>query len=144
MLNTSGLHLFGLNSDTIEAPIARWDKDQLYKLTAITDKGCDSHSKILIRRFAGPELYIPTAFSPNGDGLNDVLRVFPVGIRTFHFFAVYNRYGQVLFQTTDYSKGWDGTVNGKKAEPGTYVAYATAIDYKGNPMVKKITVVLVR
>jgi gliding motility-associated-like protein len=51
--------------------------------------------------------------TPNKDGLNELLKVFPVGIRSFNFFAVYNRYGQQVFYTTNYSEGWDGTYKGK-------------------------------
>lgn len=135
----------GLNDAAIENPIATLDKDQAYRLDAVTDKGCDSHSQVLIKRYKGPELYIPNAFTPDGDGKNDLLKVFPVGIRTFKFLTIYNRYGQIVFRTTDYTKGWNGAYeNGKKADQGTYVAVSQAIDYKGNLMTKKTTVVLIR
>jgi gliding motility-associated-like protein len=133
----------GLNNATKENPVATLDRDQLYRLDAITDKGCDSHTRILIKRFKGPELYIPSAFTPNADGLNDVLRVFPVGIKSFSSFAVYDRYGQKMFSTTDYNEGWDGRFKGKPVNPGTYVAYATAIDYHGIPMINKVSVVII-
>jgi hypothetical protein len=100
----------GLNNDNVENPVATYDKDQLYRLEALTDKGCDSHSKIFIKRYKGAELYIPNAFSPDGDGSNDVLKIFPVGIKTFKFFAVYNRYGQEVYRTSDYTHGWDGII----------------------------------
>lgn len=134
----------GLSDATLENPIAILDRDQLYRLDAISDKGCDSHSKVLIKRFKGPELYIPTAFTPNKDGLNDVLRVFPVGIISFKFFSVYNRYGQEVFRTTNFSEGWDGTYRRLPLETGTYVAVARAIDYRGNEMMNKVSVVLIR
>lgn len=134
----------GLNNPSLENPVATLSKDQLYKLDAVTDKGCDSHSSILIKRYNGPELYIPTAFTPNGDGLNDVLKVFPVGTKKFHFFSVYDRKGQQLFYTADYNKGWDGTFSGSKMESGVYIVYATATDYKGNAMIKKGTVTIIR
>jgi hypothetical protein len=68
----------------------------LYRLATITDQGCESHSQILIKRYKGPELYIPSAFTPNGDGTNDVLKVFPAGIRSFDYMSVFNRFGQQL------------------------------------------------
>lgn len=134
----------GLNSTTIGNPIAILDRDQLYYLNSISKEGCDANSKILIRRYLGPELYIPSAFTPNKDYLNDVLHVFPVGIRSFDFFAVYNRFGERLFYTTDYNKGWDGTYKGQQQDPATYVVVAKAIDYKGNVMLKKLSVILIR
>ncbi len=134
----------GLSNDTIENPVATLNTDQVYLLDAITNKGCDSHSKISIRRFKGPELYIANAFTPDRDGLNDVLHVFPVGILSFESFSIYNRYGQRLFHTTDLTKGWDGNFNNQASDSGNYVAVAKAVDYKGNRMIKSVNVMLIR
>ncbi|RYZ98444.1 MAG: PKD domain-containing protein [Sphingobacteriaceae bacterium] len=134
----------GLNNNTIENPIALYEKDQLYYLDALTKEGCDSRTKINIRRYKGPELYIPNTFTPNNDGLNDVLKVLPAGIRSFEFFAVYNRLGQQIFYTKDFNKGWNGTFKGNPQDPGAYVVVAKAVDYKGKPMLKKLSVLLMR
>ncbi len=134
----------GLNNNAIGNPIATYDRDQLYYLDATTKEGCDSRSRILIKRFKGPELYIPSAFTPNGDGYNDYLKVFPAGIKSFDYFAVYNRFGQQVFYTKDFSKGWDGTFKGSKLDPGAYVAMAKAVDYKGRVMFQKLSVLLLR
>ncbi|MET0299808.1 MAG: PKD domain-containing protein [Flavitalea sp.] len=134
----------GLNADNIENPIATLATDQLYKLYSISDQGCEAWSQIFIKRYEGPELYIPNAFTPNSDGKNDQLKVFPVGIRKFHFLAVYNRSGQLLFKTNDYTKGWNGYLNGTKMDAGTYVAVAEAEDYRGKTMMQKTTVILIR
>jgi gliding motility-associated-like protein len=134
----------GLNNAFIRNPIATLDVDQQYVLNTFSKEGCDSRSKILIRRYKGPELYMPNAFSPNGDVVNEVLRVFPVGIKSFGYFSVFTRGGQRIFHTTDYTRGWDGTFKGAKLDPGTFVVVATAVDYKGNAMFKKGTVVLLR
>ena len=134
----------GLNNAHIENPIAVLDEDQLYELNSMSMYGCDARSKILIRRYKGPELFIPNAFTPNDDGLNDKLKVFPVGIKYFYSFAVYNRFGVCLFYTTDYYQGWDGTYKGVKSDPGNFVAIAKALDYRGNVMTKKTNVLLLR
>ena len=134
----------GLNNASIENPIATLDHDQLYQLDVYTKEGCDSHSQIFIKRYKGPELYIPNAFSPNGDGKNDVLKVFPVGIKSFTFFAIYNRYGEMVFKTNDYTHGWDGTFRGIRQDAGTFVVVAQATDYKGNTISTKGTVILLR
>jgi gliding motility-associated-like protein len=136
--------LTGLNNASAENPVATLDKDQLYKLYSISEQGCEAYSEIFIKRYAGPELYIPNAFTPDNDGKNDLLKVFPVGIRKFDYLAVYSRNGQLLYRTTDYSKGWNGIFNGKKLEGGTYVAVAQAQDYQGKAMMKKTTVILLR
>ncbi len=134
----------GLNDGSKENPVATLDRDQVYKLDAITDKGCDSHTSIRIKRYKGPEIYIPTAFTPNNDGRNDYLQVFPIGTRAFEFFAVYNRYGEQIYYSTDPMKGWDGTYKGAKLGTGNFVVVAKAVDYKGSPILKKENVVLIR
>jgi gliding motility-associated-like protein len=134
----------GLDNPNIETPVATLDIEQEYKLHSVTKEGCIKDSKIIIKRYAGPELYVPTGFTPNKDGLNDVLKVFPVGIKQFNYFAVYNRNGNLIFKTTDYNKGWDGMHNGKEVDAGTYVYITEAIDYRGNRMLKKGSVVVIR
>ena len=134
----------GLNDAHIENPITTYDKEQLYRLDAVTNEGCDAHSKILIKRFDGPEIYIPTAFTPNNDRLNDKLKAFPVGMSKLNFFAVYDRYGQQIFYTTDFTKGWDGNIKGMPAQSGNYIAVAQAVTYTGKPFPKKTNVVLIR
>lgn len=134
----------GLNSTVIVNPVATHNQLQLYNLDAFTKEGCDTHTKILIKRYKGPELYIANAFTPNGDGSNDVLHVFPVGIKSFNYFTVYNRFGNVVFHTNNYANGWDGRVKGAPAEAGSFVAVALATDYRGKVLRNKVTVVLIR
>jgi gliding motility-associated-like protein len=134
----------GLNNTTIENPIAILDREQTYLLNTITKEGCDRSSKIVVKRYQGPELYIPNAFTPNNDGNNDLLKVFPIGIKTFQYLAIYDRYGKLVFKTTDYSKGWNGTFNGQQLNTGTFVYLAQAIDYKDRPITRKGTIVLLR
>lgn len=134
----------GLNDPTLENPVATYDKEIYYRLDAITNEGCDAHSVIFIKRYKGPEIYIPTAFTPNQDGLNDVLKAIPVGMKGLGYFAVYDKFGHQLFYTTDFTKGWDGKIKGQVADSGTYVAVVTATDYMGNPIMRKTTVVLIK
>lgn len=65
-------------------------------------------------------LYIPNAFSPDGDGLNDVFRAEGTGIRSFHM-RIYDRWGELVFETEDPTKVWDGSFRGAPATPGVYV-----------------------
>jgi gliding motility-associated-like protein len=134
----------GLSNPTIEKPVATSDKDIEYTLYSITDKGCEKTSNIFIKRYAGAEIYIPNAFTPNGDGKNDLLKVFPVGFKSFDYVAVFNRYGQQVFFTKDWNQGWDGRVNGFRQDAGTYAVVTKMTDYNGNVMVRKSTVVLVK
>ncbi len=134
----------GLSQVDIEKPLATLDRDQIYQLYTITDKGCKARSEISIKRFAGPELYMPTAFTPNNDGVNDRFFVTPIGIKSFGYMAVYNRWGQLLFRTTNYNEGWDGKLGGMPVGTNTFVVVAQAIDYKGKVLFRKGTVTLVK
>ena len=134
----------GLNNAFIYNPIATLNSDQTYILKATTPGGCESYDQMTVRIYKGPEIYVPTGFSPNGDGRNDILKAFPVGISKFENFSVFNRYGQKIFSTDDYNKGWDGTFKSAKQNSGVYVWMASAVDFKGNKMFRKGTVMLIR
>ncbi len=65
--------------------------------------------------------FIPTAFTPNGDGLNDVFRIGNIKYDRLDDFSIYNRWGQLVYHNTyDPTQGWDGTFNGVKQDMGTY------------------------
>lgn len=85
----------------------------------------------------------PSAFSPNGDGSNDVLLVRGKNIATLYF-AVYNRWGQKIFETTNINKGWDGTLNGNLQPEETYAYIIQATFLDGNSGSKRGSVILLR
>jgi gliding motility-associated-like protein len=91
-----------------------------------------------------PDLYVPGAFTPNGDGKNDIFRPIPIGIEKLHYFKVYNRLGQLIYSTTIQKQGWDGTFKGKPQDPGVFVWTAEAVDYLGKTVFKKGIVTLIR
>lgn len=68
-------------------------------------------------------VFIPNSFTPNGDGLNDRFRAMPIRPVQYFQLAVYNRYGQKLFETTDPARGWDGTFKNKQQPSGGYTYY---------------------
>ncbi|HAO46469.1 MAG TPA: PKD domain-containing protein, partial [Chitinophagaceae bacterium] len=82
--------------------------------------------------------------SPNGDGLNDVFRPIPVGIKSTEYFRVFDRYGKLVFQTNKWLEGWDGMFKGKQALEGTYVWTIKGLDKNGRVIEMKGTVILVR
>jgi gliding motility-associated-like protein len=89
-------------------------------------------------------LYVPTAFSPNGDGLNDILRPKALGIRSLTFFRVYNRWGELIFSTSQINAGWDGRYKGNPQDPGTFVWEAEAVTFRGETIRVKGNSVLIR
>ena len=134
----------GLNDPRIENPVAILDVSMLYRLDAVNNEGCDSHSRILIKRMKGPDIFIPTAFTPNNDRLNDVLKAIPVGMKELKYFAVFNRLGEQVYFTKDFLQGWNGFYKGLPAPAGTYIAVAYATDYTGKDFKKKESVVLIK
>lgn len=120
------------------------DTSLLIKVVARSQSGCiDSAFARLIVDPAGKNIFIPTAFTPNNDGRNDVFRVLGGTIRQLDF-KIYNRWGQMLFSTKDRKKGWDGTYAGTSQPTGTYVYYVRAVLEDGAVAVKKGTVNLIR
>ncbi len=116
-----------------------------YIVRAIGAGGCYAEDDVIVRVFkTGPDLFVPSAFTPNGDGKNDVIRPVGVGIATLQYFRIFNRWGQLVFSTSQTGKGWDGTLNGTPQPPGTYVFEAVGTDQLGNRVYKKGTIVLIR
>ena len=134
----------GLNDTRLPNPVAVNTFDRRYIVRAFTPVGCASYDTLLIKIYDGPEIYVPRAFSPNNDGKNEILKAIPVGISSFNYFTVYNRFGQVMFSTTVPNKGWDGYYKGKAQLSGAYTWIASAVGYSGNSLFRKGTVVLVR
>jgi gliding motility-associated-like protein len=90
------------------------------------------------------DIYVPTAFTPNKDGKNDVLRPALAGIKDLRYFRVYNRWGQLIFETKAENAGWDGTVKGIKQESGVMVWVAEGLGVDGKVYFRKGTCMLIR
>lgn len=105
--------------------------------------GCSVNDSILIEVLLTIHYGIPNAFSPNGDGENDVLYVRGDGIDRMTL-MIYNRYGQMVFKSEDQKNGWDGTHNGKAVNPGVFVYYLELSLANGETVKLKGNVTLVR
>ena len=135
----------GLSDPNIRNPIATLSSDYSYFLRVSTPEGCAAIDTINIHVFqTNPDIFVPTAFTPNNDKLNDFLIPLPVGIEQFDFFKVYNRFGQLIFSTTEVGKGWDGKIGGQDQSNGTFVWYVQGKDYTGKRVFKKGTSVLLK
>jgi gliding motility-associated-like protein len=149
-VNNTGLNNFlwspvsGLNNPFIANPIAVLDHDMTYYMFASTPFGCKAFDTINIKVYPDPEIYVPNAFTPNNNATNDQLKAIPVGMKAFHFFRIFNRFGEQVFFTADPSKGWDGRIKGKLQNTGTYVWIAEAIDYRGNLIQRNGTTILIQ
>jgi gliding motility-associated-like protein len=94
------------------------ETDYLVKIT--TASGCVTIDSILVRVFKTGDIFVAKAFTPNADGVNEKIYPLTVGIKQFLYLRIYNRWGQLMFETTSISNGWDGTSNGKKQPMDTY------------------------
>lgn len=106
--------------------------------------GCEGNDSIYVWAVGQGSLFVPSAFSPNGDGNNDLFRPKSVGFRKYKYFKVFNRFGELVFDSKTIGEGWDGTYSGKKADIGTYFWMLDAEDKDGNSIKKKGDVVLIR
>jgi len=135
----------GLSDPTIINPVVTLNAgDITYTLTLTTDEGCKGTDVVKISVYQAPEIYVPTGFTPNGDGRNDLLRALPVGIKEFKYFKVFNRWGQMIYTTANERMGWDGKVNGVAQPTSTFVWIAEGIDFKGNKVFRKGSSTLIR
>ena len=89
-------------------------------------------------------VFIPNAFTPNGDGINDIFRIPPENKNVLVRFTIYNRYGQLVFSTDDNSKGWDGTFKNKQQPMGVYVYDLIMKGHTGKKLKSKGEFVLIR
>lgn len=135
---------FGLSNPNIANPLARLFADQTYNVEVETPEGCKGNATVRLKVFKGPAIYVPTVFSPNGDGVNDRFLVVPVGIKQFDYLRVYNRWGQVVFQTTSPTIGWEGKFKASDQPAGTYIYMVQGTTDKGQVIFKKGTLLLVR
>lgn len=110
---------FGLNCTDCEQPMAMPEQSTTYLVTATTSDGCQdtAQTQLVVRT---SEVYIPTAFSPNNDGLHDRLDVFAMSAKTFHI-RIYNRWGEIVFESQDMQQKWDGTFKGDICPTDQYV-----------------------
>lgn|GEM_PF-1741025 len=94
----------------------------LYSLKVVDSHGCEGADSILVTTKKCPfGIYFPNAFTPNKDGLNDIFRPVIIGKPAVYKLSIYNRWGQLIFETTDPGQGWDGLIKSGKQESGTYI-----------------------
>jgi gliding motility-associated-like protein len=143
----------GINNPGISNPVVILDRNSLpvgdekitYLVNVSTPEGCVTSDDITIRLFkTPPSIFVPNAFTPNQDGKNDVMRPTLAGVKQLLYFRIYNRYGQLVFETKQPGKGWDGNFNGNPQASSAFVYDCEAEDYNGNPLKQSGTFVLVR
>lgn len=129
----------GLNCTNCPNPVATPTVTTTYTVTAIDANGCTATAMmtVTVRQACDDEsdVYIANIFSPNDDGKNDKLFVEGNGL-TDIYWAIYDRWGNLLFEAFNQTSGWDGTRKGNPMESGTYVYYLRATCLKTNTEVR--------
>jgi gliding motility-associated-like protein len=121
-----------LNTRTSYTPIFTGSFDQLYTIEIKTTGGCITVDTQLVKTVEKADILVPTAFTPNGDGLNDLLRPMLFGITELHYFKIFNRLGRQLFETTLAGAGWDGRLKGipQDSQVVVWIAEGIGVDNK--------------
>ena len=136
----------GLNNITISNPTAQVDSTATYTVRVVDENGCRNEALItviVIGECIEPYIFVPNAFTPNGDNLNDLLFVEGNTIEELTF-AIYDRWGEKVFETDDQSVGWDGTYKGRELSPDVYGYYLEVRCFNGEQFFKKGNITLIR
>lgn len=117
------------------------NSDITYRLKVVDTNGCTATKEIVVKVFKN--FFMPTSFTPDGNGVNDVFKIPGKSYIELEEFSVYDRWGVRVFTTKDRKKGWDGTLTGQLLNPGVFV-YSVSGIINGNKVLTKGTVMLIR
>ena len=143
-----------LNNPYVSSPVAVLNQTTSFILMVQDEIGCSDFDTVVIYVRLGDDFYVPNAFTPNGDGLNDYFSPVPLGgIAELEYFRVFNRWGQQVFEmassngfayTNLSSRGWDGRYLGRPQDPGNYVWELKGKNRRGESKFLKGNVILIR
>ncbi|ACU60440.1 T9SS C-terminal target domain-containing protein [Chitinophaga pinensis] len=136
----------GLNNPAVANPVARPGASTTYAVRVYNATGCytDDSIRVEFLKTGSAEIYAPTGFTPNGDGVNDIFRLRSSGENKIKVFSVYNRWGELVFTTTDASKGWNGMYKGAMQEAGSYYWFVQASNPCDGEFLRKGHVILIK
>lgn len=140
----------GLSCTDCLNPVASPLSDTRYTVKLIDENGCVQNATVLLKVSLVGDLFLPNAFSPNGDGVNDRVTVYsgPAFDRV-DLFQVYSRWGALLYEQTNFpvndpASGWDGSFKGQALNPGVYICRAVARRIDGLVVERTVDVTLTR
>lgn len=116
-----------LNTPNAATTQASPSQTTTYTFTVTTPEGCEATTTVTIPVIEPPKLLVPSSFSPNGDNVNDILRLVGRDVNEIISFEVYNRWGERIFETNNIADGWDGTY---RAQPQVIGTYAYFVKYR--------------
>ena len=123
-----------LDNARSRTPVLTPTGDRKYAIRITTLSGCITTDSLEIAFLKDIKVLVPTAFAPNGNGSNDVLRPVLLNIVTIKYFRVYNRWGQLVYETKTINEGWNGNYQGKPQPMETYTWVFEGTDIQGTPV----------
>jgi gliding motility-associated-like protein len=131
--------------DTAFEPQHQYLTEGSYTITLIveTKEGCKDTTSVPVKYKNQLKIFVPTAFSPNGDGVNDFFKIAYLNLTNFNVF-IYDRWGNKLYQSQDPAFRWDGSLEGSPLQEGVYTVYLKGIGSKGEQVEYSGTVTLIR
>lgn len=139
-------YLSNTDSAITTATIPKGIGQQFYTVDMRDEFGCIAAAKIAVHIFQTQTgFFVPSAFTPNNDGKNDVIKPTPAGIKQLDYFKIYNRWGQLVYSTQTIGRGWNGYLSGQLQPSGsTYVYQVSGKDYNDKKIEASGTIVLIR
>jgi gliding motility-associated-like protein len=132
-----------MNNSQIANPLIYPNDDITYTLKASSNVGCGVASDAVTVRVY-KDVFVPTAFTPNGDGLNDVFSIYASGTYKLKNLTICNRWGKQIYTSTNVNFTWNGTWKNRAQPQDTYVYYLELEKQNGKKVTKKGTVLLIR
>jgi gliding motility-associated-like protein len=133
-----------LDDPSTYKPIFKGSTEQLYTIEIKTASGCVTVDRQMVKIVPRIDIMVPTGFTPDNNGLNDVLKPILMGIKELKYFRVFNRWGQLIYETKTAEAGWDGKLNGVFQNAQVLVWVAEGIGLDDKVYQKKGTVALIR
>lgn len=149
VLNASGATTYLWNEDpTLSAydianPTASPQDTTTYVVYGTDANGCIGFDSVTVVVIVEPGIHSPNAFSPNGDGFNDVYKPILLACN-LNEYSIYDRWGEQVFVSSNIDNGWNGFINGKEGELGAYVVIISATSFKGDPLQLQTSITLVK
>jgi gliding motility-associated-like protein len=135
------LNATNISNPTITNPLV----SQQYIVNGLSDFGCPATDTVIVSISPSSKLAMPNVFTPgSGTSANDQFKIDRLGIAVLNDFKIFNRWGEMVFESKDINKGWDGRLKGVPQPMGTYVFFVDAVDTSGKKFTKQGNVTLIR
>ncbi len=132
-----------LDNPNIYTPYFKGMHEQFYTIEIKTATGCTTVDTQMVKTHKEIAIYVPSVFTPGGDGVNDYLRPLLLGFEKVKYFRIYNRWGKMIYQTQSDLPGWDGRIGNVVQETQTVIWMIEAVDIDGKTHFRKGSTLLI-